>query len=387
MREALRKEPVREALRKEAVDTRDIWGETALFWASTIQVAESLVAAGAKVENANYKVTQFLIENKAGPDVANHRGDTCLHAAASSGDTSILRFLLDAGANAKVVNAAGAGPLRPPTFQSANAKVVNAAGDGPLHVACRTADLNAIKVWPTRDGPLHVACRTADLNAIKALVKAGAKPKQATNTGVTPLHEACHFASLQTVKYLIQTVKYLIQRGADVNAATSKGRIPLQNAVKRKHTGILEELCNKGVDVRIIEELCDKGVDVSCLAKEAQLRGHGWTPLHLGAEVGSLKLLQLITKKGSDFTNPKALTDKGETAMDIARESAHAGDRVLKFLAEQIRVKKMAGGSREKTGESRSSDKKAPDSKQLARHVPSAERAGFQDGIAPINTN
>jgi len=29
---------VREALRKEAVDTRDVWGETALFWASTIQV-------------------------------------------------------------------------------------------------------------------------------------------------------------------------------------------------------------------------------------------------------------------------------------------------------------------------------------------------------------
>ena len=38
----------------------------------------------------------------------------------------------------------------------------------------------------------------------QALVKAGAKPKQATNTGATPLHEACHFASLQTVKYLIQ---------------------------------------------------------------------------------------------------------------------------------------------------------------------------------------
>ena len=47
----------------------------------------------------------------------------------------------------------------------------------------------------------------------------------------------------------------------------------------------------------IVEELCEKGADVGQIAKEAAVRGHGWTALHLAAEIGSLKLCQGVVKK------------------------------------------------------------------------------------------
>jgi ankyrin repeat protein len=329
------------------VDITDPTGDTPLHWA---------------VENVYASVAELLLENKAQVDVANQRGDTCLHAAASSGcelhplpaptscqtpRTCLLRVITDASTAGRRRDARDTNILRILLDAGANAKAVNAAGDGVL----------------------HVACRNADLNAVKALVKAGAKVKAPNGSGATPLHEACHYASLQTVKYLIQ-------RGADVGAATSAGRIPLQNAVKRKNTAI-------------VEELCEKGVDVSCLAKEAQLRGHGWTPLHLGAEVGSVRLLQLIAKKGTDFTDPEAVTDKGETALDIARASAHAGDRVVKLLEEQIRVKKMAhgGGRRDKgaAGKEKEGDGSQPGSRKgsAAPSAASSRGSSRQGSRAP----
>jgi hypothetical protein len=45
--------------------------------------------------------------------------------------------------------------------------------------------------------------------------------------------------------------------------------------------------------ILLVDELVEKGADVGCLAQDATARGHGWTAMHLGAELGSLKLLQV----------------------------------------------------------------------------------------------
>ena len=160
-------------------------------------------------------------------------------------------------------------------------------------------------------------------------------------TGTTPLHEACSHGS-------IALVKYLFQRGADHNAVTKAGRSALQNAVKRKA-------------VPLVDELVEKGADVGCLASDATARGHGWTAMHLGAELGSLKLLNAIVKKGTSFYDAEAKNVAGQTPSDVARASSLVtGDKVIKFLDEQIKLKKLAaGGNVDKRGEraKRGSDK------------------------------
>ena len=78
----------------------------------------------------------------------NRRGDTPLHAAASSADWAILRLILDKQGDPKKLNVAG-------------------------------------------EAATHVACRAGDVNLTKALVKAGARVKASANDGTTPLHEAC----------------------------------------------------------------------------------------------------------------------------------------------------------------------------------------------------
>jgi ankyrin repeat protein len=288
---------VRSLLKRFEVMTRDSWGETPLHWASTGKVAECLIAAGAAVnivdptgdtplhwavENANLEVSQLLIEHGAEVNHANRRGDTPLHAAASSADWGILRMVLDKGADAKKINVAG-------------------------------------------ESAMHVACRAGDVNLSKALVKAGARVKASCHEGTTALHEACAHGSLALVKYLLQ-------RGADHNALTKSGRSPLQNALKRKA-------------VPLVDELVEKGADVGCLAAEAAARGYGWTAMHLGAELGSLKLLQAIVKKGPSFYDAEAKNEAGQTPSDVARASAFVtGDKVVKFLDEQIKLKKLAAG-------------------------------------------
>ena len=135
--------------------------------------------------------------------------------------------------------------------------------------------------------------------------------------GTTPLHEACSHGS-------IALVRYLFQRGAETGAVTKAGRSTLQNAVKRKA-------------VPIVDELVEKGADVGCLANDASARGNGWTAMHLAAELGSLKLLTAIVKKGPHFYDAEAKNAAGQTPSDVARASAFVtGDKVIKFLDEQV---------------------------------------------------
>lgn len=151
---------------------------------------------------------QFYIEKGAGVNTPNRRKDTPLHAAAASGDSEIVRVLLEAHADAKAVNM-------------------------------------------SLESPVHVASRIGVVHSVQALVKAGAKVKAPTADGTTPLHEACKQPKC------LQVAKYLMQRGCDVNAVTKNDRTPLQIAFKKRCVVIIEELCEKGADVgAIAKEVC-----------------------------------------------------------------------------------------------------------------------------------
>lgn len=72
---------VRSLLKRIDVMTRDAWGETALHWASTSNVAECLIAAGATV------------------NVVDPTGDTPLHWAVENANVAVAQLLLENGAD------------------------------------------------------------------------------------------------------------------------------------------------------------------------------------------------------------------------------------------------------------------------------------------------
>jgi ankyrin repeat protein len=89
---------------------------------------------------------------------------------------------------------------------------------------------------------------------------------------------------------------------------------PLHSAVAgRGHAAIARRLVEVGADVNVRQR-------------------HGWTPLHGAVHMGDADLVRFLLSHGAD---PKAATDDGETAIDMARK---AGDQQMVELLSGARA-------------------------------------------------
>ena len=138
-----------------------------------------------------------------------------------------------------------------------------------------------------------------------------------------------------------ETVKLLLERGADVNAKDNDGWTPLQHAAKRGNVEIIKLLLEKGADVNaksndgvtalmsaakrgymeIIKLLLEKGADVN-----ANFKGNG-TALSLAAEAGQTNAVGFLLDKNA---NINATNWDGDTALMTAVE--HGKIEVVKLL-------------------------------------------------------
>ena len=94
----------------------------------------------------------------------------------------------------------------------------------------------------------------------------------------------------------IEAVKQHLAAGADVNAKTDTGWIPLHRAAYWGHKEVAELLVSEGADVNT------KNIN-------------GWTPLHYAAVVDHKEIVGFLITKGADVN---AKTDAGETPLDNA---------------------------------------------------------------------
>jgi ankyrin repeat protein len=116
--------------------------------------------------------------------------------------------------------------------------------------------------------------------------------------GWTPLHLAAAFAEPETVKLLLE-------RAADVHAWS-------QNPLKNQP---LHACIALGQSLESVKLLIDAGADVNT-AQTA-----GYTPLHQAAAGGKKEVVLLLLERGA---NPNATSDEGKKAADYARERNHA---------------------------------------------------------------
>jgi ankyrin repeat protein len=163
---------------------------------SALQLAEKLIAKGAKVNAQLTKQQPYRAKLDRGADGMLTTGTTPLLRAAKAADIPAMKALMAANADVNLATRAGITPL------------MAAAGVG-------TNEADTTGRFKTEEDAIE---------AMDLLLKAGAKIDAANSSGVTSLH-----AAAQTGKNKI--VEWLLKNGANVNVKNSSGNTPLDAAL------------------------------------------------------------------------------------------------------------------------------------------------------------
>ncbi|KLT21836.1 ankyrin repeat domain protein [Wolbachia endosymbiont of Armadillidium vulgare str. wVulC] len=126
-----------------------------------------------------------------------------------------------------------------------------------------------------------------------------------------------------------KTVRLLVEKGANVNAADVEGHTALHLAVTEKRLETVRELIKSGGNVN------------------AEEYGNKCTPLHLACMVGEKEIVEELVKAGGEIEQ----ADKfGMTAMDYAKNSKEIAevlkketDRIEKLFEQQSGKSSMRG--------------------------------------------
>ncbi len=374
--------------RKADVNAPQGDGATALHWAvyrGRTDILDVLLRAGANPKAANRDgstplwlagiggdagVIRALLDAGADPNEPLPLGRTPLMAAARTGSVEAMAVLIDRGAR---VNAAeslrGTTPLmwaadeghaaaaqllirrgadlaarskpaargRGPALGKSNDPRKQVAAQGAALAAGRALDLGQVlavadgdavpgpfrRPEPTDGGeltPLVYATRANDLDTVRVLVEAGADINQATGYGWSPL-----LVAAQNRYYTLAA--YLLDHGASPNLPNKGGWTPLYLATDNRNIENGDYPVRKAdMDhLAFIRLLLDNGADVNARVKDSTetrtvftnqwLDENGATPFLRAAQSGDLELMKLLLARGAD---PKIATALGVTALHVA---------------------------------------------------------------------
>ncbi|MGD9873796.1 MAG: ankyrin repeat domain-containing protein [Kiritimatiellia bacterium] len=140
--------------------------------------------------------------------------------------------------------------------------------------------------------PLHVAAVRNDEAVTDWLLQHGADANAATDSGVTALHIAAD-------EDHINIARMLIEKGADVNKQSRNGATPLMRAALYNGVSVAEVLLEHGCLVNLLDQW-------------------GRTAAACAAAAGNVEMLDLLADHGADLL---ALNDTGHTLVHFAGES------------------------------------------------------------------
>jgi len=180
------------------------------------------------------------------------------------------------------------------------------------------------------------AVRKHDIASVKALLKAAPENVNGLDSGGSaPLHHAAGFGTLETMKRLIEAgaevdarndrnstplhwavsdtnkIRHLLANGADINAKTERERTPLSLAAAMRF------------DMAPLKLLLEKGANPNIASINGQ------TPLMFAARAGNLEAMELLLAKKAD---PLAVDGNGAVALMGAAASRNA--EAVKLLLE-----------------------------------------------------
>ena len=293
-----------------AVNAREKFHETtALMWAA---------------EEGQTQVVQLLMKHGADSSIKSHetqppapRGRPARPAAADAA-AAPAGGAPGAAATAPAV-AKAAAPAGAATPAVARAAPAGGSGSG-AEVAAAAQQASFFGPAAAKGGltPLVLATREGHLDTIKALLDGGADINLTTADGTTALLVATQNADAEAAQLLIS-------RGADVNRANSRGWNPLYMTVKARSLekgtmpnpvvdldalyGVIEALVAKGADVNIRVKA---DTEVHNAIRSTWLHEAGATPFLRASLCGDLQVMKFLLAHGAD---PRINTEDGTTAL------------------------------------------------------------------------
>lgn len=181
--------------------------------------------------------------------------------------------------------------------------------------------------------PLHYAVKNGDMEMTKILLHYSADINAIDDTGSTSLYYAIMCKKLAMCHLLIE-------HGASVHVLNRKNESPLSIAIQTQSADIVEYLLNQGASVVseesvlhkavscgnevIVDAILNRGPNVNCIDN------YGKTPLHIGIErkVINMNILENLIKHGANVNFP----DKphGKFPIHIAAEKGYC--KVIQLL-------------------------------------------------------
>jgi len=279
------------------------------------------------------EVVELLIRHGADVNAREKQhGFTPLHYAVFGGSREVVAALLDHGAPADPAIPAGATAGR---YLS------------PLHLAAHYGDLaicellvargtgvnsklpTESKLWiePTQRTSLHHAAESGNGELVRFLVEHGAEVNAADSRGQTALLVASECADANAVETLLS-------HGADANATDKEGRTALHHAAERRDAVMVKTLLSRGADA---DRKSRDGRTPTSIATgnggeeivKLLTNRNGRVTIHAAAGMGDLAALERLVKEGIDVNR---LDVQGQTALHAA---ANAGQlEAVRWLVE-----------------------------------------------------
>jgi ankyrin repeat protein len=282
---------------------------------------------------ADLRLVRFLVA-EAGADVNAKDGKalTPLHYACQADgtrDAELIRFLVERGAQTESADNDGKTPLhfasRVPhkcflvqhLVEKTNTAVDSRDnfGNTSLHLACAAgnitvakyllgqhADANAENVY--KEQPIHAACNDVHFDLLKELVNDyGACVNVVDRNGWTPLLRTC-MRSVYIPRRL-DCVRWLLERGAGVDARNKYGQTPLLLALANLHDEVAALLVSHGANRLTTDRRRNNALCFARTADMARLLVEGSSPSAIERGVA----YTLLTSKNA----------LGETPADLAR--------------------------------------------------------------------
>ena len=260
------------------------------------QISRILIKAGAKVNApqpgsgltalmvasamVHPDAVNALLEAEADTNLVDSNGYGALHKVVRDSDygidpnrkndvVAIVKTLLKHGANPNL------------RVQQDKEKAADEIKRGANAFYGRRTALTVTEITLTGATPVLLAAEVNNLDAIKVLVEAGADPNIATESGTTPLMMASGAGTdVQRARepeeraVVVQTARFLVEHGADVNKPGQFGWTALHAAAYQGLNDEIEYLVSKGANIDQKDEFGQTplSISMSVLTKEIGAR-------------------------------------------------------------------------------------------------------------------
>lgn len=217
----------------------------------------------------NAKAVDALLDNGADPNLADANGYTSLHRVVRDSDyginlagkdaiLTVVKSLLKHGANPNV------------RLSQDKEKAAEEIKNGNVAIEGKRTAVTVDEIILQGATPLFLAAEVNNLEVIKTLVAAGADPLIASERGTTPLMMAAGAGTdvqrerePQERATAVETAKFLVEHGAEVNTAGQYGWTALHAAAYQGLNDVIEYLVSKGANIDQKDEFGQTALSIS----------------------------------------------------------------------------------------------------------------------------